>query len=63
MEKREENVISISMPRIENTCKKCLYGNIINPNRTHCAKFAQKPKEIYYEGKDCPYFKALKGGK
>lgn len=63
MEKEEEKVIGIVMPKIENTCRKCLYGNVINPNYTSCAKFENKPSEIFYEGKDCPYFKALRGKK
>lgn len=55
----KEEVVNVSFPKISNTCKKCLYGNVVNPNNTHCAKYAQKPDEIYYGGAECPHMKLV----
>lgn len=55
--KLEEEQIVINMPNIKKTCEKCKYGVAITPYLTSCAYFKRKPKEIYYEGKKCPYFR------
>ena len=61
MKQNEE--LRIDAPKIENTCKKCLYGVIINPYLLKCGKFKDgKPYDIYWEGKQCPFMKEHKKG-
>ena len=38
-------------------CLSCCYGVIINPYDSFCGQYKLKPKEVLYEGKDCPMYK------
>ena len=54
MEKEE---ILFTLPDLKQMkCINCKYG-ICGFQRSYCAKFSTKPKEVYYEGGDCPEFK------
>lgn len=51
----EDEIMVVQAPKIENTCKKCLYG-LGAVYSTHCAMYKdKKPKEIYWKGQDCPF--------
>lgn len=58
----EKETINVVTANNKNTCKKCVYGVIINPDLGYCAKYRNKPDEILYEGKECPFMKAYKFG-
>lgn len=52
-----EKELTFNFAKISNTCEKCKYGVIVNPNYTNCVKYPKgKPDEIYFGGKECPMF-------
>ena len=59
MEDKER--VSFKTPDEEKiVCKNCVYGWFTYYLAGHCAKFKNKPADIYYEGAQCPYFKESK---
>lgn len=55
--KKETETVTIICPSIKDTCWKC-YNSMhwALRNRTNCAKYGEKPYEIYFEGAECPFF-------
>lgn len=52
-----EKELTFVFSNIKNTCEKCKWGKILDPNYTSCAKYKEgKPYEVYFEGKECPKF-------
>lgn len=52
-----EEKISIKLSKEKIKCLNCKYGLIISPYMNKCIKYKEgKPDEVYFEGKDCPYF-------
>ena len=59
--KREIDEPCFILPDSENiVCKKCVYGWFTYYLAKHCAKYANKPNDVYYNGANCPKFKQSK---
>lgn len=37
-------------------CRTCIYSSISGAMSEHCCKFKIKPREVYYDGADCPEY-------
>lgn len=54
MEKEKQINLEFSNENMQ--CKTCKWGLLINPYLLHCTKYKEKPREVYFEGKDCPEY-------
>lgn len=55
MEKEE---VSFRMCDWDNLkCRTCIYSLINGKTSKSCAKYRDKPDEVYYDGEDCPKYK------
>lgn len=48
---------------IDDTCKKCRFGNILFPTDLFCAEYKQKPYSVVFKGESCPKFQPMKNNK
>lgn len=56
----KEETLDILTSNIKNTCYKCKYALLGNPENTFCPKYKEKPYSVYFEGKSCPFFEISK---
>lgn len=59
MENRENINFKIADPE-KIPCRNCKYGWLNYFMGKNCAKYKEKPDEIYYGNQDCPFFKETK---
>ena len=60
--RREQDIPNFETVDSKNiVCKKCVYGWFTYYLAKHCAKYANKPDDVYYNGAECPKFKESKG--
>ncbi len=57
----EKNIPNFELPDSNNiVCKKCVYGWFTYYLEKNCAKYKEKPDDVYYRGAQCPKFKETK---
>lgn len=55
----EDNELEFLLPNRKNiVCKNCIYGQH-NYMSSFCVKYKLKPKEVYYKGDNCEFFKEI----
>lgn len=52
-----EKTVTLGFSPKEFKCKDCVFS-LGTPYNVNCPKYKLKPREVLYEGKDCPKFKA-----
>ena len=54
---KEDLVVGFASKKIP--CEKCVFGISTSPYYKFCAKYKNKPNDIFCDGANCKYFKSI----